>query len=64
MWAIAKAPLNLIIRGINSLIRGANKIKFDVPDWVPGIGGKSLGFSIPQIPLLAKGMKLKIFMKQ
>lgn len=55
LWAIAKAPLNLIIRGINSLIRGANKIKFDVPDWVPGIGGKSLGFSIPQIPLLAKG---------
>lgn len=55
LWAIAKAPLNLIIRGINSLIRGANKIKFDVPDWVPGIGGKQFGFHISEIPLLAKG---------
>ena len=55
LWSIAKAPLNLIIRGINSLIRGANKIKFDVPSWVPGIGGKSFGFNISQIPLLAKG---------
>lgn len=55
LWAIVKAPLNLIIRGINSLIRGANQIKFDVPDWVPGIGGKRWGFNIPSIPLLAKG---------
>ena len=46
---------NLIIRGINSLIRGANRIKFDVPDWVPGLGGKTFGFNITEIPLLAKG---------
>lgn len=55
LWSIAKAPLNLIIRGINMLIRGANKIKFDVPDWVPGLGGKQFGFNIPQIPLLNVG---------
>lgn len=55
LWAIAKAPINLIIRGLNSLIRGANKIKFDVPDWVPGFGGKQFGFHISEIPLLAKG---------
>lgn len=55
LWSIAKAPLNLIIRGINSLIRGANRIKFDVPDWVPGLGGKTFGFNITEIPLLAKG---------
>jgi phage-related protein len=55
LWSIAKAPLNLIIRGINALIRGANKIKFDVPDWVPGLGGKTFGFNIQQIPLLEKG---------
>lgn len=55
LWAIAKAPLNMIIRGINSLIRGANKIKFDVPDWVPGFGGKQFGFNISEIPLLARG---------
>lgn len=55
LWSIAKVPLNLIIRGINSLIRGANKIKFDVPDWVPGFGGKQFGFNIKEIPLLAQG---------
>ncbi len=55
LWSIAKAPLNLIIKGINSLIRGANKIHFDIPDWVPGFGGKTFGFNIQQIPLLAKG---------
>ena len=32
-----------------------NKISFDVPDWVPGIGGKSFGINIPEIPKLAKG---------
>lgn len=55
LWGIAKAPLNLIIRGINALIKGANKIKFDVPDWVPGMGGKVFGFNIPEIPLLRVG---------
>lgn len=55
LWGIAKAPLNLIIRGINVLIDGANKIHFDVPDWVPGMGGKKFGFNISKIPLLAKG---------
>lgn len=55
LWSIAKAPLNLIIKGINSLIKGANKIHFDIPDWVPGFGGKTFGFNIQQIPLLAKG---------
>lgn len=55
LWAIAKYPLNLIISGINSLIKGANKIRIDVPDWVPGLGGKQFGFNIKQIPLLAKG---------
>lgn len=55
LWSIAKWPLNLIISGLNTLIRGANRIKFNVPDWVPGIGGKQFGFNIPQIPKLAKG---------
>lgn len=55
LWTIAKAPINLIIGGINALIKGANKISFDVPDWVPGLGGKKFGFNIPQIPKLAVG---------
>lgn len=55
LWAIAKLPLNMIISGLNTLIRGANRIQFDVPDWVPLIGGKKFGINIPQIPKLAKG---------
>lgn len=55
LWAIAKWPLNMIISGLNTLIRGANRIHFDVPDWVPLIGGKKFEINIPQIPKLAKG---------
>lgn len=63
--AIAKAPLNgiialinMVIDAINWMINGLNKIHFDVPDWVPVLGGKSLGFNIPtigKIAYLAKG---------
>ena len=55
LWAIAKWPLNMIISGLNTLIRGANRIHFDVPDWVPLIGGKKFEINIPEIPKLAKG---------
>src|SRR5699024_3368152 len=50
-WAMIKTPLNWIIDGINGLMNGINSIK--IPDWVPGVGGKSL--SIPTIPRPAKG---------
>lgn len=50
-----KAPINFLISGLNTLIKGVNKISFDVPDWVPLIGGKKFGFDIPSIPKLAKG---------
>lgn len=53
---IAKTPINFIIKGINTLIKGINKISFSVPDWVPGIGGKTLGFNIPNIPALRIGL--------
>ena len=69
--SIVKIPLNAIIgfingmisaaiEGINCLIRAVNTIKFDIPDWVPGIGGNNFGFDFseftaPQIPYLAKG---------
>ena len=50
-----KAPINLIIKGLNFLINGINKISFDVPDWVPVIGGGKFGFDIPTIPELEEG---------
>lgn len=45
--------LNGVIGALNVLINGANKIKFDVPDWVPGIGGKEFGFNIKTIGKIA-----------
>jgi phage-related protein len=68
---VVKTPINLIIdlinglvggivKGLNLVIGAINKIKIDVPDWVPGIGGKTIGFNIstltaPKIPKLATG---------
>lgn len=61
----AKAPINGIIGLINGLvdalntaIAGINKIKVNIPSWVPLVGGKSIGFNIPKlskIPYLASG---------
>jgi phage-related protein len=53
--ATIKGAINLIITAINTFIRSMNKIKFDVPDWVPGFGGKEWGINFPLIPMLAKG---------
>jgi len=50
-----KATLNLIIKGINAMIKGMNSVKIDVPDWVPGMGGKKFGFKVPEVPHLAQG---------
>lgn len=50
-----KGAINVIIKAINSMIRGMNKLKFNIPDWVPIIGGKTWGLNIREIPLLAKG---------
>ena len=50
-----KTPINAIISALNVLIRGLNRISFKVPDWVPLLGGKSWGFNIPEIPMLARG---------
>lgn len=63
--AIVKAPINGIIglingviSALNTMIDGLNSIKINIPSWVPGLGGKSLGFNIPKIgtiPYLAEG---------
>lgn len=63
--SVAKIPINSIIQflnsaisGINLLIKGINKIKFDVPSWVPLLGGKKFSFNIGtigKIPYLAEG---------
>ena len=57
--AIIKAPINAIISGFNGIIDGLNSISFDIPDWVPFVGGKHFGIDLGHIPELAKGGVLK-----
>lgn len=65
LGSVAKVPINAIIsllngaiNGINRMIDGLNSIHFDIPDWVPLLGGKSFGLNLRHlgnIPYLAKG---------
>ncbi|MBP3339779.1 MAG: hypothetical protein J6L69_10285 [Lachnospiraceae bacterium] len=71
MVSVLKIPINLIIGMINAMITGVesalnfvvdgiNKLSFDIPEWVPKIGGKTFGFDIDpvsfsKIEYLAKG---------
>ncbi len=64
-WSSIKDVFKNIINGIiiifesaiNFIVAGLNKIKFDVPEWVPGIGGKNFGFNFNKVklPRLATG---------
>ena len=49
--SVIKAPINVLIDGLNAFIGALNKIQ--IPDWVPGVGGK--GINIGKIPKLARG---------
>lgn len=51
---------NGVIKGINGMIRALNNLSFDVPDWVPGIGGETFGLRLKtiseiKIPRFANG---------
>lgn len=61
MWNFIKGTINNIlcgvetmangvVRGVNKMIDALNSLSFDIPDWVPGLGGKSFGFDMPTIP--------------
>lgn len=52
---LCKVPINAVIGTVNSAIEGINSISVDIPDGIPLVGGKHIGFSIPKIPALAKG---------
>lgn len=57
MKAAVNAVLGAIESGLNWIIDKMNGLAFDVPQWVPQIGGKHFGFSISRvsIPRLAAG---------
>lgn len=55
LGALLKAPINAVITLINKAIAGINGLNITIPDWVPGLGGKTFGLNIPEIPMLARG---------
>lgn len=71
VWDKVKPILNGILGGVESLANGVvrainrvidliNGLKFDIPDWVPVLGGKTFGFNLSKvsevhIPRLAQG---------
>ena len=71
MWTTIKSTINAILAGVESMANGVvrainkmvdalNNLSFDIPDWVPGLGGKSFHLNIPKIsevsiPRLAQG---------
>lgn len=52
---LVKLPINAVIGLINCAISGINSISVDIPEGIPLVGGKHIGFDIPTIPTLAKG---------
>jgi phage-related protein len=48
--------VNIIIKGVNTLIRGINKLNIKIPKW---LGGGEIGFNIREIPLLAEGGEIE-----
>ncbi|MCI8483504.1 MAG: phage tail tape measure protein [Lachnospiraceae bacterium] len=57
LGGLCKVPINAVIGVINNAIRGINNVSVDIPEGIPIVGGKHIGFDIPTIPALAKGTK-------
>ena len=75
IWSFMKGIINTILGGIDTLVNGVidgfnsminalNSLKFTIPEWVPGYGGKSFGLNLSKlsnvkIPRLAEGGYLR-----
>ena len=71
IWGMIKGVINTVIGGINGMISAVesainfvigciNTLSWEIPSWVPVIGGETFGFDIPKvsfykIPELAQG---------
>lgn len=47
--SIVETMANGVIDAINGMIRALNSIHVDIPDWVPGLGGKSFSINLEEI---------------
>ena len=48
--SIVNAIIGVATKALNWIISKLNSISFDIPDWVPDVGGKTFGVNIPTIP--------------
>lgn len=65
LLGIVRTPINQIstminglIDGVNNAIRALNRMKINIPSWVPLIGGQTWGMNLPtigRIPMLENG---------
>ena len=52
--------INSVISGLNAMVDALNNLKFDIPEWIPAIGGNSFGLNLAKVepvelPKLATG---------
>lgn len=55
--SLIQSIVSATIKVVNGIIGALNKISVPVPDWVPGIGGKTFGFNLSKVamPQFAQG---------
>ncbi len=55
--SLIQSVVSVTIKVVNSIIGALNKIQVPIPDWVPGIGGKTFGFNLSEVamPQFAQG---------
>lgn len=55
--SLIQSIVSVTIKVVNSIIGALNKISVPIPDWVPGIGGKTFGFNLSKVamPQFAQG---------
>lgn len=54
---LIKGIVSTTINVVNAIIRAMNRFHYTVPDWVPAIGGQTVGFNLTEVamPQFAKG---------
>lgn len=55
LQSLFRSVANFFIDMMNGVIDALNWFHVDVPDWVPGVGGRSFGFNIPHLQRMAQG---------
>ena len=43
--------IGIVEKAVNSIINKINKLSWEIPDWVPGVGGETFGFDISPITI-------------